>query len=394
VAITGQPMPYLITVRNEGTAAAENVVLEDLLNKTLIDCGTLTTVPAQGSCSTDCDTGLTTCDLGTIPAGSAVAVELSVVVTTLTGIQGRFENRASVYASNPETDLTNNQTSIISDVRYNDLALTAACPAPLTGGTETTLALDYNVLGGLGASDVLITNTLSPGLTFVNYDLGALAPYADGHIEIQVLTAEDGGEQGQAGVLTSSTPDIDPSNNTAACQFSVAPFANAINFQPNGAEVPLGFLPDTGQPYNSALGYGWNTYLETRDRDMMEPQEMDTFAFSQDPAVWEYQLPNGEYRITLTVGDPAYNQGPQRVVIEDVVAVDNETTAPGSSISRTVVTQIEDGMLTVGIGSGTGHTVLDYLTIELLSTADQTEPTPPPDDPGSELPIKKRKGKP
>ena len=55
-----------------------------------------------------------------------------------------------------------------------------------------------------------------------------------------------------------------------------------VNFQPNGASVPSGYLKDSGAVYTSTQGYGWDTVLDSRDRNSVSDQRLDTFVFSQE----------------------------------------------------------------------------------------------------------------
>jgi len=68
---------------------------------------------------------------------------------------------------------------------------------------------------------------------------------------------------------------------------------------------------------------------------------------------------NGDYEVTVSVGDadPRYRQGPQRLVVEGVAAIDGVTTNGGEFKSATVCVRVQDGQLSVEMGGQSGNTV-------------------------------------
>jgi len=87
-----------------------------------------------------------------------------------------------------------------------------------------------------------------------------------------------------------------------------------INFQPASADVPDSYRVDAGDLKGSRGGgwtYGWaqNLTANTRDRDINSDQRLDTFVFTQSTGgTWEVDLPNGDYQVTVSMGDAAYDQ--------------------------------------------------------------------------------------
>ena len=91
-----------------------------------------------------------------------------------------------------------------------------------------------------------------------------------------------------------------------------------INFQPAGAAVPGGYLPDVGAVFglrgSNGERYGWDgdNAAQTRHRgsSLSLDQRYDTLVHLQKPAnpdaVWEIVVPNGTYTVHLVAGDPAH----------------------------------------------------------------------------------------
>ena len=177
---------------------------------------------------------------------------------------------------------------------------------------------------------------------------------------------------------TSSEPPPPPPSSTPPIQ---------INFQPTSASIPSGYLKDDGSIYSSTRGYGWSTNLtsNTRDRNSNPDQRLDSFLFvgSNSTATWQYDLPNGDYLISLASGDPSWSQGPQRLLIEDQVVFNNLTSTPNSYLSTTdLAVTVTDGTLTVTLGASSGLSLLNYIQITPTTSS---EPPPPP--PSSTPPI-------
>ena len=91
--------------------------------------------------------------------------------------------------------------------------------------------------------------------------------------------------------------------------------------------------------------------------------------FSYTTANWQALVENGDYEITLTVGDSGFTQGPQRVAVENKVFVDDQVVPVGNPLRAVGIISVRDGVLDVQIGNGTGSTTLDFLTAAKLPSA-------------------------
>jgi hypothetical protein len=67
--------------------------------------------------------------------------------------------------------------------------------------------------------------------------------------------------------------------------------------------------------------------MAVRINNMREPgsnpdQRLDALLLiSSSPATWRYDLPNGDYFVSLASADPCLPQGPHRVVVEGVTVM-------------------------------------------------------------------------
>jgi len=338
VAITGPVAPttgvnlnYTITASNVTTYQAASVVVT--VN---IPAGYtyVSATPSVGSCAAPVNNVLT-CNIGTLLGNGNVTIGLVVTAATA----GDYITTASIVTTTPENVLPNNQATNTVTV-----ANVAGIPSSITivkaATPETNQVFQFNTTG-TGLSN------------FSLVDSGAAA--------LNV----------------------------------------AINFQPAGA-APAGFIVDSGQQYAARGGgrtYGWITQASvgtgtsvplslinnTRNRNRVGiPEELDTIihmqyvgnAGNQTPGAWEYQLPNGTYSVTISVGDQPGNGGiydsTNRINIEGVNVINNfvgAVPAGGSNEYRqaTALVTVTDGNLTIDAIGGT-NTKLDYVRIAPANT--------------------------
>ena len=183
---------------------------------------------------------------------------------------------------------------------------------------------------------------------------------------------------------------------TPAAQAETPPLSVKVNFQPDATAVPAGFTKDTGAAYTDATGSGWvrqdslsgtrvpfGVPLNTRDRNLctaLTPQQR-TFLHMQapvtnasnngTPVAWEYALPDGDYAVTVGVGDANLGQDAESHTLNvegvNVVKAFPRSAAANCTASRlttgTATVRVTDGKLTVDAIGGT-NTKLQYVTID------------------------------
>ena len=134
-----------------------------------------------------------------------------------------------------------------------------------------------------------------------------------------------------------------------------------VSFRPVNAPPLDGWRSDHGEPYDSRRAYGW-----VRDNASGEPVSMtasatarsyaatrtDTFITMQPPSQkwgrWVMDVPNGTYRVTVTVGDRAAAAGSQTLAVEDERVVERFVpSASEPTRTETVDVEVTDGRITV-----------------------------------------------
>ena len=162
--VTGTTLTYTLTVRNNGSEDAADVVVTDNLPAGV-------TLVSTSGCQED-PAGLPTCTIGTVAGNSTVTVLADVQV----GDPGEITNTATVASSSAEGNPGNeeaSQTTTIVLPPTADLSLekTASTGAPVEGGS---LNYDLTVTndGPDDALGITVTDALPAGLTFVSASNG------------------------------------------------------------------------------------------------------------------------------------------------------------------------------------------------------------------------------
>jgi hypothetical protein len=152
-----------------------------------------------------------------------------------------------------------------------------------------------------------------------------------------------------------------------------------INFQVTGAPIPAGYLPDNGNVYGdrgNGYTYGFSSdHTDTsRDRAINSDQRLDTLNQLKAGQRWEIALPNGTYRVYVSVGDAGFGNFTPTLNIEGVNAFADLTLAANAFqfVARTVT--VADGRLTIDQGADADKDLrLNYVQIYSLN-ADVTAP--------------------
>lgn len=149
----------------------------------------------------------------------------------------------------------------------------------------------------------------------------------------------------------------------------------AINFQdPNGspAASPLivngrEYMKIGWNEYDESLGYGWYGDMNHVMYRSIEgaPDVLKGSVLYDDwgrEKVFEFDLPNGVYNVTVCCGWQGRTYGRNQIVVEGVPFITDEATSP--YLERTHQVTISDNKLTMEMGIFDEYTMLNYLLIE------------------------------
>ena len=225
--VVGNELTYTVTVENLGPADANNVVVTDTLPDGMAFVST------NGCAEDSIDGGVPTCSLGGLPAGESVSYTITVTVDDDT--QGTITNTATVDSTTPDPNTANNTANEDTTVNQPqaDLSISKADDIdPIVAGNTLTYTLTVNNAGPQTAANVVVTETLPAGVSFVSTNgcvedasgggvpecsLGTIAAEDSASYTITVLVDEDTqGTITNTATVTSDTEDPDPSNNAVS----------------------------------------------------------------------------------------------------------------------------------------------------------------------------------
>jgi hypothetical protein len=166
----------------------------------------------------------------------------------------------------------------------------------------------------------------------------------------------------------------DPAGSPATTSTDVDPITGATYryYSYNGRN----YLQIGSADYGTAAGYGWYAPPEVHWLTAWlysAPNPLQRSILYSDwgrRATFEFDLPNGTYNVTLSVGWQGGNYTHNYVEIEGVNFVNDEATTPAAPyIVRTKQVTVADGKLTMvmGVIANDEYTMLNYLEIESVT---------------------------
>ncbi|MEN8114962.1 MAG: hypothetical protein ABFS21_11320, partial [Actinomycetota bacterium] len=228
----GETVTYSAVVGNAGPSDASDVTLQ-----ATIPAGTsIVTVTSPGVCSSAA--GVVTCTFASIPAaGSATTdIEIAVPVGTTPGTDV-LTLTAETWSDVTGTDPDNAESTSVMEAEV-DLSVTKTADpvSALAGQDQVTYTLVVDNAGPAAAQNVVVTDTLPTGLTFVSGTwpggtcgssiscaLGVL-PASDS-VTVTIIADVDAaatpGTATNAASVSTSTDDADPSNNSTTVDVTI-----------------------------------------------------------------------------------------------------------------------------------------------------------------------------
>jgi len=198
----------------------------------------------------------------------------------------------------------------------------------------------------------------------------------------------------------SSTPeemsDVDSNigESTADGDFEAVRF----NFGSVTASSSEDSIQDIGAAFSDSSGFGWvtqdtansenptpiNITANTRERNSILEDDLDSLIHLQypddlnnpnaetTPAAWEYTLANGQYNVTVSVGDPDFTDSTHVINIEGNNVISGFTpTEDQLFTTTTAVVDVTDGRLSIDAIGG-DNTKLNFVDITLADGSEIT----------------------
>jgi hypothetical protein len=156
-----------------------------------------------------------------------------------------------------------------------------------------------------------------------------------------------------------------------------------INFQnPQGEPTTSPLVVDGHEwlkigweAYDPAKGYGWSgenigkpdimKYQYLADAPVSELQKSIIYDDYGRTDTFNWDIENGKYKVTVSIGWHGKTYAQNRVVVEGQVVFDSVSTTPAEPYKvGSITTQVSDGAVTLEAGKTDEYTMLNYVTIE------------------------------
>lgn len=141
-----------------------------------------------------------------------------------------------------------------------------------------------------------------------------------------------------------------------------------INFQNKETAVPEGYFADYGELFDArdnGLTYGWskiNTDM-ARKRDFDENVLLDTMNHMRNSEVWELEVADGIYNVTVAIGDAW--ESTHTLAVEEVLYWENAELENREFYIKTKSVEVTDGRLTLSpLDNAKWGTRLCYIIVE------------------------------
>jgi len=165
----GDRITDTLMVQNAGPSTATGVVLTDTLPTGV------TFVSASGGGVHDAGAGtngVVTWNLGDLAVAAGPQTR-TVTLDIGAGTAGVLQNVAAVVSASTDPDLSDNRVTAPTDVQRADVSIAKAGPATAAPGSQVSYTLTVQNAGPSAATNVVVTDTLPPGATFVSASGGA-----------------------------------------------------------------------------------------------------------------------------------------------------------------------------------------------------------------------------
>ena len=251
--VAGTDITYSIGVTNNGPSDAQSLTLSDALPAgTTFVSGAQNTGPAF-TCSNPAvgGTGSVNCTLATLPAGATATFTLVFRAGAGVASGTTITNTASVSATTSDSTPGNNTQSSAATVGSSaDLSVTKSGPASTPSNTNVTYVVTAANVGPSDAATVTLTDTLPAGMTFVSVNqtsgpafacsgsgpivctIPSFAAGANASFQLTFFapsTIAVGTSTMNTVTISSTTPDSNPSNNTASAPATIGQSIPALS---------------------------------------------------------------------------------------------------------------------------------------------------------------------
>jgi uncharacterized repeat protein (TIGR01451 family) len=399
---------YTITVTNNGPNDADNITVTDTLPTNM------TYQSASGSGWSCSHVGqVVTCTRSTIANGATVPV-ITLVGKVTGATTGTITNTVTVAAVTGDPDTNNNTTTQDTQITLGtDLSITkTVSPNPALSNQTATFTLRPRNNGPFDAGNVVVTDTLPSGFTYVSAsgtgwacsETGGVvtctrASYAVGAANNITITATASTvttvtPASNSAAITSDTPDPVSSNDSTTLNFNVVPNGVDLSLAKTKAPNPVAqnaTMTSTFTVHNNgpqAAAAGTITVTDTLDTALetyTDPNYTGTdwicnYAAPTITCTYNHSLANGANSSALSITTTAVGVGSiQNTGVVSYSGTPGDWNDTNNTATATVTSTAEKADLTVtksADAGGDGNTTLSVAENTITYTIDVTNNGP------------------
>ena len=135
----------------------------------------------------------------------------------------------------------------------------------------------------------------------------------------------------------------------------------AFDFLPTEAPVPMGYLAAIETQDDNFSRWGWSRPVVAIDEGASDYQVMDAIVLGSDE-LFEAEVIKECYVVQACAGDSFVPEGPHRVTVEGLTIIDDAGTLADEYVCGEAVVRVDDGRLSVAIGTGSPDTAINFVT--------------------------------
>lgn len=245
-AVAGEKVEWTLEVVNNGPSDASQVVVSDALPAQIV-ASSASVSTGSGPLTCAIEQGKVTCRGETLAAKASTTITVTGTISPTTDA-AEMVNTATVSSKTPDPTTSNNSSSVTTQIsKKADVSVTKSGPATAIVGENIVYTVTVTNNGPSAAADVVVTDGLPAGTTFVKASdpacsgvagtesltcsYVALAPGETRTIEITAhIVAGADIDKPLTNVVTvdSATPDPDPKNNRAEAKTTLEAKAKLV----------------------------------------------------------------------------------------------------------------------------------------------------------------------
>lgn len=150
----------------------------------------------------------------------------------------------------------------------------------------------------------------------------------------------------------------------------------ALDFGTTSSPLATGYQRGILQNYTLANGYGWQSLAGLQAINRNTANALTRDLHQGRSGTYEVSAPNGNYNVTIEMGDAGANHPNVSVWMNGQLVISNLSTSRGQFVTRTFPVQVSNGLLTARLsGNGKSNSTFALVSLQVAAATANTPPT-------------------